>query len=112
MRKAVVHHRIPALTSSISKAPVRCTYAKYVSNQSATLDQHSSTNKDDRESEIKTKSDQESDKTKKSQAQLDEELRQKLESISGDGGEAGLELEGGQPVSMKRGVKNNMFRYI
>ena len=48
----------------------------------------------------------------KTQAELDEELRQKLEGIAGDGGEAGMELENGQPVSMKRGVKNNMFRYI
>ena len=49
---------------------------------------------------------------KKTQAELDDELRQKLEAMSGDGGAAGLELEDGQPVSMKRGVKNNMFRYI
>lgn len=45
-------------------------------------------------------------------AELDEELRQKLEGVSGEGGAAGLELEDGQPVSMKRGVRNNMFRYI
>lgn len=51
-------------------------------------------------------------KKRKTQAELDEELRQKLEGIAGDGGEAGMELENGQPVSMKRGVKNNMFRYI
>ena len=49
---------------------------------------------------------------KKTQAELDEEVRQKLEAVSGDGGAAGLELEDGQPVSMKRSVKNNMFRYI
>ncbi len=51
-------------------------------------------------------------KQKKTQAELDDELRQKLEAMSGDGGAAGLELEDGQPVSMKRSVKNNMFRYI
>ena len=44
--------------------------------------------------------------------ELDEEMRQKLEGISGEGGEAGLELEDGRPVAMKRGVKNNMFRLI
>lgn len=49
---------------------------------------------------------------RKTQAELDEELRQKLEGIAGDGGEAGMELENGVPVSMKRGVKSNMFRYI
>lgn len=45
-------------------------------------------------------------------AEQDEELRRKLEGISGDGGEAGLELENGQPVAMKRSVKENMFRLI
>lgn len=45
-------------------------------------------------------------------AEMDEELRLKLEGISGDGGEAGLELEDGKPVAMKRGVKENMFRLI
>jgi hypothetical protein len=37
---------------------------------------------------------------KKMIAQLDEELRMKLEGRSGDGGAAGLELENGQPVAM------------
>ena len=45
-------------------------------------------------------------------AELDEELRLKLEANSGEGGEAGLELENGRPVAMKRGVKDNMFRLI
>lgn len=49
---------------------------------------------------------------KKTMAQLDEELREKLEGRSGDGGAAGLELEDGKPVAMKRGVRENMFRYI
>ena len=69
---------------------------------------------------------------KKTMAELDEELRQKMSGIAGDGGEAGVELEGGQvrlikeriyclglsltlfsqPVSMKRSVRENMFRYI
>ena len=48
----------------------------------------------------------------RTQAQIDAELRQKLEDISGGGGEAGLELEDGQPVAMKRGVRENMFRLI
>lgn len=51
-------------------------------------------------------------KAKKTMAQLDEELREKLEGRSGDGGTAGLELEGGKPVAMKRGVRENMFRLI
>lgn len=45
-------------------------------------------------------------------AEMDEELRLKLEGISGEGGEAGLELEDGKPVAMKSGVKENMFRLI
>ncbi|KAF2813376.1 uncharacterized protein BDZ99DRAFT_460629 [Mytilinidion resinicola] len=53
-----------------------------------------------------------SKKAKKTQAELDEELRLKMQGIAGDGGEAGIELEDGQPVSMKRSVRDNMFRYI
>ena len=59
-------------------------------------------------SQVKPKQDSE----KKTMAQLDEELRMKLEGRSGDGGMAGLELEGGKPVAMKRGVRENMFRLI
>ncbi|KAH7130576.1 hypothetical protein B0J11DRAFT_255035 [Dendryphion nanum] len=49
---------------------------------------------------------------KKTQAELDKELELKMKGIAGDGGESGVELEDGQPVALKRGVKNNMFRYI
>lgn len=49
---------------------------------------------------------------KKSILQQDEELRQKMSGLSGDGGDSGVEYEDGKPVSMKRSVKNNMFRYI
>ena len=45
-------------------------------------------------------------------AELDEQLRLKMEGRAGDGGEAGVEYEDGKPVAMKRSVKNNMFRYI
>ena len=45
-------------------------------------------------------------------AELDEELKLKMEGMAGDGGESGVELEDGQPVSMKRSVRENMFRYI
>ncbi|KAF2761586.1 PLP-dependent transferase [Pseudovirgaria hyperparasitica] len=33
-----------------------------------------------------------------------------MAGLAGDGGEAGVELEDGQPVSMKRSVRDNMFR--
>ena len=49
---------------------------------------------------------------KKTVAQLDQELMQKMAGHAGDGGESGVEYEDGQPVAMKRSVKNNMFRYI
>jgi hypothetical protein len=39
-------------------------------------------------------------------------LQLKLAGMAGDGGDAGVEYEDGKPVSMKRSVKNNMFRYI
>lgn len=45
-------------------------------------------------------------------AQQDEELRLKLEGISGEGGSAGIEYEGGKAVGLKRGVRENMFRVI
>lgn len=58
---------------------------------------------------------EESGKAKKPQktlAQMDEELRAAMEGHSGDGGISGAELEDGKAVAMKRGVRNNMFRYI
>ncbi|KAE8350067.1 hypothetical protein BDV28DRAFT_139833 [Aspergillus coremiiformis] len=48
----------------------------------------------------------------KTVSQADEELRQKLEQMSGGGGAAGIEYEDGEPNTMKRSVRNNMFRYI
>lgn len=63
--------------------------------------------------ESKQASDQQNSKQKqKTMAEPDEELKLKMEGLAGDGGEAGVELEDGQPVAMKRSVKNNMFRYI
>ena len=49
---------------------------------------------------------------KKTMAELDEELRLKLEGVSGEGGTAGVEYEAGKAVGLKRGVKENMFRII
>ncbi|RYO97448.1 hypothetical protein DL765_011192 [Monosporascus sp. GIB2] len=51
-------------------------------------------------------------KHKKTMAELDQELQQKMSGIAGDGGAAGVEYEDGKPVAMKRSVRNNMFRYI
>ncbi|TVY12649.1 hypothetical protein LARI1_G009238 [Lachnellula arida] len=51
-------------------------------------------------------------KKKKTMAELDEELRAKLDGISGEGGGAGVQYEGGKAVGLKRGVRENMFRVI
>ncbi|KAK3938640.1 ferritin-like domain-containing protein [Diplogelasinospora grovesii] len=48
----------------------------------------------------------------KTQQQLDEELKLKMEGLSGDGGASGIEYEDGKPVAMRRSVRSNMFRYI
>jgi hypothetical protein len=47
-----------------------------------------------------------------SMAQADEDIRRRLEEMSGEGGAAGIEYEDGKPQAMKRSVRNNMFRYI
>lgn len=64
------------------------------------------------EDQAKDKNSNDQSGKKKTMAQMDEELRQKMSGLAGDGGEAGVEMEDGQPVSMKRSVKQNMFRYI
>ena len=49
---------------------------------------------------------------KKTQAELDAEVMAKLQGHDSEGGAAGIEYEDGKPSSMKRSVRNNMFRYI
>lgn len=49
---------------------------------------------------------------KKTMAELDEELKLKMEGMSGGGGSAGVEYENGKAQGLKRGVKDNMFRVI
>ncbi|KAJ9137131.1 hypothetical protein NKR23_g9358 [Pleurostoma richardsiae] len=48
----------------------------------------------------------------KSMKELDEELRLRMEGISGEGGAAGVEYEDGKAEGLRRGVKSNMFRVI
>ncbi|KAK3686766.1 hypothetical protein LTR37_019481 [Vermiconidia calcicola] len=79
--------------------------------------QQSSSQTGNADSNAKSKSGDLTDKAiqsskKKSILEQDEELRQKMAGLSGEGGEAGVEYENGEPVAMKRSVKNNMFRYI
>lgn len=67
------------------------------------------------ESKNDTKKSNNADKNssqKKTMAELDEEMRQKMSALAGDGGESGVEYEDGKPVAMKRSVRENMYRYI
>ena len=86
---------------------------RYASNHSAA---HQASSAPENQAQIDTKSSEKdshnSNERKNSVAEEDAELRLKLEGISGGGGEAGLELEDGQPVAMKRSVKEKMFRLI
>ncbi len=61
---------------------------------------------------VDAKSSDETKIKKKTQAELDAEVMAKLAGHDSEGGEAGIEYEDGKPASMKRSVKNNMFRYI
>jgi hypothetical protein len=72
----------------------------------------SSTSAKDEASKSTDKVSGETKPRKKTQAELDQELLAKLQGHEDDGGAAGIEYEDGKPVSMKRSVKNNMFRYI
>ena len=54
----------------------------------------------------------ESSQSAKTTAQLDEDLRSRLEEMSGDGGGAGVEYENGIAQGLRREVKRNMFRVI
>ena len=84
-------------------------FSMYASTESSTSD-HCSTSAEHTHEEIRSQGGEK--EKKKTMAEQDEELRLKLEGISGEGGELGLELEDGQPVAMKRGVRENMFRLI
>lgn len=47
-----------------------------------------------------------------SEAEIMARMREAMSSRYDGGGESAVEYEDGQPVAMKRSVKNNMFRYI
>ncbi|EXJ94147.1 hypothetical protein A1O1_02540 [Capronia coronata CBS 617.96] len=81
---------------------------------STSTSQTTSSTKSDNASESAARQDkmEKLKKVHKSMAEADDEMRKAMENLAGDGGEAGLELEDGKAVSMKRGVRENMFRYI
>lgn len=83
-------------------------HSRCVSTKSSTNNERSALKDQPHDKEMTSKVEE----RKKTVAEQDEELRRKLEGISGHGGEAGLELENGQPVAMKRSVRENMFRLI
>ena len=99
--------RAAVSTRSLNTRQMMGSYTRLVSTQPSKPSQSPPEAKETKDTSVDP-----SAKLEKSQAQADLELKQKLEAISGGGGEAGLELENGEPVAMKRGVKQNMFRLI
>ncbi|MCJ1472786.1 hypothetical protein MMC13_001435 [Lambiella insularis] len=100
-------NRIPIIAQKLLTKPFATSRAASTSaNKETTVNQTAA--------EVESASQPESlvAKNKKTQAELDEETRQKLEDLSGEGGAAGSEFENGKAVSMKRAVRDNMFRYI
>ena len=105
----------PASSSAAKQAPkteakVSTRAPRTISHETdiCTQDQHTS----QKSPTATTTTDQQAKKLKKTQTELDQELMQKMAAHAGDGGESGVEYEDGVPVSMKRSVKSNMFRYI
>lgn len=101
-----------ATSSNLRPLPLQYLRLSSTSSASNPSQPDNATQTSTKASETKAPESQEPPKKKKTIAQLDEELRQKMSGLAGDGGEAGVELENGQPVSMKRSVRENMFRYI
>lgn len=112
-----ISRKISALSKSPQTAATAARYSPTLEYENTTSIQH---NTDDSPKSVqepqpgrpKNELTSNAQPKRKTMAELDEELRQKMSGLSGDGGDAGIEYEDGQPVSMKRSVKNNMFRYI
>lgn len=102
--------RLVARSSAANFAAIRRATSSSKPQGSGQTEQQGAGEKEAEQNAVKTS--QEHKSTKKSLSQMDEEMRRAMEGLAGDGGEAGLELEDGKPVSMKRGVRENMFRYI
>lgn len=89
-----------ASCQSISKSITGIRRSSHQAEQATTADAQRNQQRDSKTTEISEQPTQTSTKT---QAQLDEELKLKLSALAGDGGEAGVEYEDGKPVAMKRG---------
>lgn len=95
----------PSTVRAASAQFISTSHPQLADSQATPSAQQPDTTKPDRQAHQK-------DTGKKTMAQQDQELMDKMKGLSGDGGEAGVEYEDGQPADMKRSVKNNMFRYI
>ncbi|GFF42201.1 hypothetical protein IFM46972_06789 [Aspergillus udagawae] len=101
--------RLPVRTSRLCSGKRLLSYTAQKSSKSdAETVQASSVDP----SKVRNGSQDSKPKVTKSVAQADEELRERLEQMSGEGGASGIEYEDGKPTAMKRSVRNNMFRYI
>lgn len=89
-----------------------CTQQRLASTSSSTYQTPENKSKDIAESTNKGEASSKPKKYQKTMAEADEEMRRAMETLAGDGGESGVEFEDGKPVAMKRGVRENMFRYI
>jgi hypothetical protein len=101
-RSTILQKRLLSRTSSLQKTTDSSSNASSSSDKSSATQSLQDPQGESSKNQIQ----------KKTMAQLDEELRQKLEGMSGEGGASGIELEDGKPVAMKRGVRENMFRLI
>lgn len=96
-------------TSATSPPSIRIPSKESDANQAQTAKQNLDSNP---LSNNENKAESSSAAKKKTIAEQDEELRLKLEGLSGQGGASGIEYEGGKAEGLKRGVKSNMFRVI
>ena len=94
---------VSSISSSEPKDPIHQSQEKSVQNLNPKNNSASSGHG--------TRSDEKSQKPKTIK-ELDDELRMKMAGLAGDGGEAGVEYEDGEPTPMKRSVRNNLFRVI
>ncbi|PGH34239.1 hypothetical protein GX50_02916 [[Emmonsia] crescens] len=108
-----------AATSQISRASYHTSQQRLHEHNNGSARKHKPSENDttlqpasQRDSGHDSDKDQPSKQTAKTVALADEELREKLDEMMGEGGVSALELEDGKPVAMKRSVKNNMFRLI
>lgn len=99
-------HRASAASSPLAKGSIP---DEEIVKQAQTVSQGSGTNDSE---QLESKAKPSGAAKTKTVAEMDEELRLKLEGMSGGGGSAGIEYENGKAEGLKRGVKSNMFRVI